>query len=154
MLTAHISRKDANMPSLAKNTEATIIPVLRYGDAPVAIGWLCNAFGFEKRLVVANEDGGITHAQLTFGNGMMMLASVPKTETPLGRLMKQPDELGGGQMQPTYIVVTDADAVYTHAMAAGAKITIEIRDEDYGGRDFSCYDLEGHLWSFGSYDPW
>ena len=31
---------------------------------------------------------------------------------------------------------------------------IEIKDEDYGGRGFSCYDLEGHLWNFGTYDPW
>ena len=142
------------MPPFAKQTKATIIPVLRYRDAPVAIEWLCNAFGFDKHLVVASDDGGITHAQLIFGNGMIMLASMPRTETPLGRLMKQPDELGGAQTQITYVVVTDVDAVYSHAMAAGAKIAIEIKDEDYGGRDFSCYDLEGHLWSFGSYDPW
>jgi uncharacterized glyoxalase superfamily protein PhnB len=48
----------------------------------------------------------------------------------------------------------DADAVYVRAKATGAKIVIEIKDEDYGGRGFSCYDLEGHLWSFGTYDPW
>jgi hypothetical protein len=28
------------------------------------------------------------------------------------------------------------------------------RDEDYGGRVFSCRDPEGHLWNIGSYDPW
>jgi uncharacterized glyoxalase superfamily protein PhnB len=142
------------MPPLAKNTKATIIPVLRYRDAPVAIEWLCNAFGFERHLVVANNDGGITHAQLTFGNGMIMLASVSKTKTTFDNLMKQPDELGGAQTQTTYVVVLDVDAMYAHAKAAGAKITTEIKDEHYGGRDFSCYDLEGHLWSFGSYDPW
>ena len=31
---------------------------------------------------------------------------------------------------------------------------MEIKDEDYGGRGFSCFDPEGHLWNFGSYDPW
>ncbi len=45
------------MSSLAKNTKATLIPVLRYRDAPAAIEWLCQAFGFEKLLVVPNEDG-------------------------------------------------------------------------------------------------
>jgi hypothetical protein len=25
---------------------------------------------------------------------------------------------------------------------------------DYGGRGFSCRDLEGRLWNFGTYDPW
>jgi uncharacterized glyoxalase superfamily protein PhnB len=142
------------MPSLAKNTKATIIPVLRYRDAPAAIEWLCKVFGFEKHLVVPDEDGSVAHAQLSFGNGMIMLASVPKSETEFGRLMKQPDEMGGAQTQTSYVVVTDVDAVYANAKIGGAKIATEIRDEDYGGRGFSCYDLEGHLWSFGSYDPW
>ena len=142
------------MPSPAKNTKSTIIPVLRYRDAPAAIEWLCRVFGFEKHLVVPHQDGSVVHAQLSFGSGMIMLASVPKTETEFGRLMKQPDELGGAQTQTTYVVVTDVDAVYARAKAGGARIAIEIKDEDYGGRDFSCYDLERHLWSFGSYDPW
>jgi uncharacterized glyoxalase superfamily protein PhnB len=142
------------MPSLVKNTKATIIPVLRYRDAPAAIEWLCDVFGFEKHLVVPHPDGSVAHAQLSFGTGMVMLASVPKTETAFGRLMKQPDELDGAQTQTTYVVVTDVDAVYANAKAGGARIATEIKDEDYGGRYFSCYDLEGHLWSFGSYDPW
>ena len=63
--------------------------------------------------------------------------------------MKQPDEIEGGQTQTIYVVVTDADAAYARAKAGGSKIAMAIRDEDYGGRAFSCYDLEGHLWSFG-----
>jgi uncharacterized glyoxalase superfamily protein PhnB len=134
--------------------KTTIVPVLRYRDAPAAIEWLCQAFGFEKHLVVPNEDGTIAHAQLSFGNGMIMLGSVLKNESEFGSLMKQPGEIAGGQTQSSYVVVADADAAYTRAKAGGAKVVMEIRDEDYGGRGFSCYDLEGHLWSFGSYDPW
>jgi uncharacterized glyoxalase superfamily protein PhnB len=37
---------------------------------------------------------------------------------------------------------------------ARAKIVMNIKDEDYGGRGVSCCDLEGHLWNFGTYDPW
>ena len=37
--------------SLAASTTATIIPCLRYRDAPAAIDWLCQAFGFEKHAV-------------------------------------------------------------------------------------------------------
>jgi len=142
------------MSTLAKNTRATVIPCLRYRDAPAAIDWLCQTFGFEKQLVVPNQDGTIAHAQLSFGNGMIMLGSVLKAETEFGRLMKQPDEITGAETQSSYIVVLDADAMYARAKAAGAKIVIEIKDEDYGGRGFSCYDLEGHLWNFGTYDPW
>jgi len=142
------------MSSLAKNTRATVIPCLRYRDAPAAINWLCRTFGFEKHLVVPNEDETIAHAQLSFGNGMIMLGSVLKIETEFGRLMKQPDEIGGAETQSAYVVVSDADTVYARAKAAGADIVIEIKDEDYGGRAFTCRDLEGHLWNFGTYDPW
>jgi uncharacterized glyoxalase superfamily protein PhnB len=136
----------------AKNTTATVIPCLRYRNAPAAIEWLCQTFGFEKQLVVPHEDGTIAHAQLSFGNGMIMLGSVVDSE--FGRLMKQPDEIGGAETQSAYLVVADADAIYERAKAAGAEIVLEIKDEDYGGRGFSCRDLEGHLWSIGTYDPW
>ncbi len=140
------------MSILAKKTRATVIPCLRYRDAPGAIEWLCRAFGFEKQLVVPNEDGTIAHAQLSFGNGMIMLGSVIDSE--FGRLMRQPDEIGGGETQTAYVIVSDADAVYVQAKAAGATIVLDIKDEDYGGRGFSCRDLEGHLWTVGTYDPW
>jgi uncharacterized glyoxalase superfamily protein PhnB len=141
------------MSSLAKNTRATVIPSLRYRDAPKAIEWLCQTFGFEEQLIVPNDDGTIAHAQLSFGNGMIMLGSVLKKETEFGHLIKQPDEIGGFETQSAY-VVSDADEIYRRAKAAGAETVIEIKDEDYGGRVFSCRDLEGHLWNIGTYDPW
>lgn len=137
-----------------KNTRANVIPCLRYRNAPAAIEWLCATFGFEKHAVYPNDDGTIAHAQLAFGNGMIMLGSVVEQETEWGRLIKQPDEMGGAETQSAYVIVADADAIYAQAKAAGAKIVVEIKDEDYGGRGFSCYDLEGHLWNFGTYDPW
>lgn len=142
------------MSNTAKNTRATVVPCLRYRDAPKAIEWLCAVFGFETHLVVENTDGTIAHAQLSFGNGMIMLGSVSKVEDEFGRLIKQPDEIGGMESQNPYLIASDPDALYRRAKAAGAKIAIEIKDEDYGGRGFSCRDLEGHMWSVGSYDPW
>ena len=61
------------MPSNPKNTVSTVIPAMRYRDANAAIEWLCKAFGFERHLVVPGENGTVDHAQLTFGNGMIML---------------------------------------------------------------------------------
>ena len=140
------------MSGLAKNTKATVIPCLRYRNAPAAIEWLCQSFGFEKHLVVPGKGDTIVHAQLSLGNGMIMVGSVLDTE--FGRLMRQPDEIGGAETQSAYVIVTDADALYARAKAAGARIVLDIKDEDYGGRGFACRDLEGHLWSFGTYDPW
>lgn len=148
------SPQDITMPSPVPQTHSTVIPVLRFRDAPAAIEWLCKAFGFEKHLVVPGPEGTVRHAQLRFGGGMVMLGSALDNETAFGRLMTQPDQTGGANTQSTYVVVGDADAVYAKAKQAGAKMAMEIRDEDYGGRAFSCHDLEGNLWSFGTYDPW
>ena len=138
---------------ITENTQSRIIPCLRYRDAPAAIAWLCDIFGFEKQAVYANSDGSIAHAQLTLGKGMIMLGSV-SPESEWGKLIRQPDEIGGVETQSSYLIVDDADAVYARAKAAGAKIVIEIKFEDYGGRGFSCLDLEGRLWNIGTYDPW
>ena len=141
------------MPSAAKNTRATIIPCLRYRNAPAAIEWLCKVFGFEKQMVMQGENNTIAHAQLSLGNGMIMLGS-SQNPGEWGKLVKQPDEIGGFETQSPYLVVADADAVYARAKAAGAQIVLDIKDEDYGGRGFTCRDLEGRLWNVGTYDPW
>ncbi|MFZ6646853.1 VOC family protein [Undibacterium sp. TJN25] len=142
------------MSDIPKLTKASIIPCLRYRDASAAIEWLCTHFGLTRHLVIPGDDGSILHAQLSFGNGMVMLGSVSRVDNEYSTLVKQPDEIGGAQTQTIYAVVNDADLIYDHAKKAGARIAIDIKDEDYGGRGFSCYDVEGHLWSFGTYDPW
>ena len=110
------------MPQLAKNTTATVRPALRYRNASVAIEWLCQAFGFKQQLVMPGKNNTIAHAQLTFGNGLIMLGSVVDSE--FGRLMKQPDEIGREETQASYLVVSDSDAVYKQAKTMGAKIVI------------------------------
>ena len=132
--------------------QSSIIPTLRYQDAPAAIDWLVRVFGFEKHLIVPDENGGIAHATLTLGNGMIMLSSI--SDSSFGKLMKQPSEIGGAETQSSYLVFPDADAVHERVLAANWQVVIAIKDEDYGGRGFSCRDPEGHLWSVGSYDPW
>ena len=138
------------MPS--QSVGSTIIPGMRYRNAPAAIDWLCNAFGFERHLVVPGENNTIAHAQLNFGGGMIMLGSIKDNE--FGKLMKQPDEIGGAETQSCYVVVSDCDAHYARAKAAGAQIILDIHDEGHGGRGYACRDLEGHIWYFGSYNPW
>ena len=140
------------MADNAKHTTSTVIPTMRYEDARAAIDWLCEAFGFEQHLVVPGENGTITHAQLVFGNGMVMLGSTRDNE--FGQLQKPPRALGGVGTQSPYVIVEDADKHYARAVAAGAEVVIPIKDEDYGGRGYSCRDFEGHVWNFGTYDPW
>jgi len=131
---------------------ATIIPTLHYNDAAAAVEWLCQAFGFKPHLVVPGEDGTIAHAELTFGNGMIMLGSV--RDTPFAQLQQPPRQKGDVVTQSPYILVDEVDQHYERTIAAGAEIVMAIQDQDYGGRDYSCRDPEGYLWNFVTYDPW
>jgi uncharacterized glyoxalase superfamily protein PhnB len=141
------------MTENARRTRANVIPTLRYDDAAAAVDWLCKAFGFEQRLVVPGPDGKVAHAELVFGNGMIMLGNA-HDDDEFGKLQKPPRATGGVGTQSPYVIVEDVDAHYARARAAGARIFLDIEDKGYGGRGYTCIDPEGHLWSFGSYDPW
>ncbi len=121
-----------------------IIPALRYKDGAKAVEWLGKAFGFENHFVVPGEGGNVAHAQLSLGAGMIMLGS-GKHEPP-----NPWDEVPQG----VYVRVDDVDAHYARAKAAGAEVVMELYDTPYGSREYSVRDPEGHLWSFGTYDPW
>ena len=140
------------MPSDEISTTATIIPTLRYSDATAAINWLCAAFGFERHLVVPGDNGLIAHAQLKYGNGMIMLGSTRDDE--YGSLSKQPSDVNGAETQAPYVVVPDVDVHWERAKSEGARLVMAPEDQAYGGRSYSCRDIEGHLWNFGTYDPW
>lgn len=126
------------------------IPTLRYQDATAAIDWLGRAFGFEPHLVVPGPDDTVVHAQLVADGVMVMLGTA--RDDDFGAFQQPPD--GRPCTQSPYIVVVDPDAHYQRAVVAGAKVVIELVDQGYGGRGYSCLDPEGHLWNFGSYDPW
>jgi len=131
---------------------ATITPGLLYHDAPAAIKWLTRAFGFKPRLVVHRPDGTIAHAQLVFGDGMVMLASAESFDA--GHLLKTPRDVGGVGTVELLVHVADADKHHARALAAGAEIVSPLEVKPYGGRGYSCRDPEGHVWHFGTYDPW
>jgi uncharacterized glyoxalase superfamily protein PhnB len=131
---------------------STIVPCLRYHDAHAAIEWLCKAFGFTKNAVYENEKGGVEHAQLVYGDGMIMLGEVRDTE--IGRHIVQPDQIGDRETQCPYVIVLNCKSHYQQAKDAGAVIVDEYAEKDYGGAGYSCRDPQGHLWHFGSYDPW
>lgn len=134
------------------DTTTTLIPTLRYRNALAMIDWLCKAFGFTRHAVYA--DGELVHhAQLTFGNGMLMVGTASKGSA-WDKHSVQPDEIGMRGTQGVCVIVSDPDAHYRQSVNAGAQILIEIADQDYGGRGYACRDPEGHSWWFGSYDPW
>ncbi|MBI5275551.1 MAG: VOC family protein [Burkholderiales bacterium] len=143
------------MTSSVASGKSSLIPCLRYRDAPAAIDWLCRNLGFERHLVVQGADGLIPHAQLVHGGGMIMVGSVRGGDgSDYGNFVRQPDEVGGFETQTPYLVVHDADEVYRRVLADGGTIIMEIKDEEYGGRGFGFRDPEGRFWYVGTYDPW
>jgi len=127
-----------------------IIPAIRYKDAAAAIDFLCKAFGFEK-MVAFEHEGVIVHAQLTFGNGMIMLGTAREGE--FDQHQKLPSEVGGMVTQSPFIVVDDVDAHYQKAIENGAEIVLDMKQEPHG-KGYTCRDPEGHIWNFGNYNPW
>jgi uncharacterized glyoxalase superfamily protein PhnB len=126
----------------------TMFPFVRYHDAPAAIEWLGRVFGLESRAVHAAPDGSIAHAELGYGGSVLMLGSA--REDQLG--LRTAHDLGA-VTQGIYVCVADVDAHYARARAAGATIAYELRDTEYGSREYGARDLEGNLWSFGTYRP-
>jgi uncharacterized glyoxalase superfamily protein PhnB len=125
------------------NDAPTLYPLMRFRDAPAAIAFLKTAFDFRERQVIANDDGTIAHAELSYGPSILMLGS-DREDPVMG------SRAGHGWI---YVAVDDADEHCGRARAAGAKIFAEPYDTDYGSRDYTAHDLEGNVWHFGTYRP-
>jgi uncharacterized glyoxalase superfamily protein PhnB len=140
------------MPTNATIPENGGVPLLLYRDLPAAINWLCTTLGFEKHLLVQDEDGSARYAQLTLGSGMVMLA--PVNGSVFDTLMIQPDEVDGAETQSSYFFVANVDTHYARAKSRGADFILDITDKDRAQRGYSCRDPEGHIWNFGTFNPW
>ncbi|MER6532508.1 VOC family protein [Streptomyces sp900105755] len=124
----------------------SIYPSLLYTDAKAAIKQLTEAFGFTELSVYEAEDGMVLHAELVQGNGAVMLGS-------RGRGGRFDAAMEGGGPTGVYIVVDDVDAHHQRAVDHGAEILMPPTDQDYGSRDYMARDVEGNIWSFGTYAP-
>lgn len=133
-------------------SRSTVIPALRYRDAHAAIEWFSTVFGFERKAVYDGPNGTVAHAELTLDGGMIMLGSARDDEHQAR--FRSPDQWENQETRTAYILVTDAEAAYERAVAAGATILRPLKGTEYGSREFALLDPEGHSWGVGSYDPW
>ncbi|MEF9910014.1 VOC family protein [Streptomyces sp. P5-A9] len=128
------------------NGVPTIFPTLLYDDAKAAIGVLTQALGFTEEAVYEGEDGSVLHAELSCGNGRVMLGS----KGGEGLFAKA---MAGAGPAGVYVVVDDVDAHHARAVEHGAEILMPPTDQSYGSRDYMARDPEGNVWSFGTYAP-
>jgi len=129
---------------MSRTPQPQVWPTLRARDARGLIRFLVEAFGFEETVVYADGDV-VHHAQLSWPEGGgIMLGSVREGHGARASA-SDPGAFGA------YVVTGEPDALHARARAAGAEITSEPHDTDYGSRDFSARDPEGNRWSFGTY---
>lgn len=103
------------MDRTSRGTTPTLVPYFGYRGAAGALRWLAEAFGFEKTLEYAADDGTIMHAEMSFGSGMVMVG-----------MGEPPDEGRAARTSLTghgiYVVVDDVDAHHERTRAAGGRI--------------------------------
>ncbi len=120
----------------------TVIPTLRYRDARTAIKFLTDAFGLTEHSLSAAPDGTISHAELAWGDGFVMV----------GSRSAEPSPFDSGR-SVLYLTLDDPDAHHDRAVVAGAEIITKPTDQPYGSREYAARDTEGNVWCFGTYRP-
>jgi uncharacterized glyoxalase superfamily protein PhnB len=119
--------------------ESTFVAELRTGDGDKTLGFLAEAFGFERGLEVRDAQGRILHAELWLDGSPLMVGG----DHPEWR----------GRSQCTHVHLSDPDAHARTARAAGAEVLAPVADTPYGARGYLAQDPEGFLWCFSTYQP-
>src|SRR5215471_14610665 len=115
-----------------KETYRTVTPYLLVPDADAELKFLKDAFGATEQMSQRREDGAVMHAEIAIGDTLVMLGQA------------------GGQWGPRsaafYLWVSDVDASYARALAAGATSESEPEDKPYGHRNAGVVDRNGITW--------
>ena len=106
-----------------------VIPELPYADVPAAAQWLCKTFGFVERLRIGSH-----RIQVLVGAGSVVVVEAEPNAANAGSRVMVP--------------VSDVDAHYVAARAAGAKVSGEPTTYPFGERQYSAIDIGGHRWTF------
>lgn len=135
------SAKSQGSPPIVNRSapSGTVVPVLVYEDVAKAIDWLCGAFGFSERLRAAGREGRIVHAQLSIGNGAVMLGASGAEFWP-----PRQNEVN----QYVLVHIEDVEEHFEHAKRFGCKIVHAPADMPFGERVYSAEDLAGYRWVF------
>ncbi|MGI9080986.1 MAG: VOC family protein [Thermoleophilaceae bacterium] len=122
-----------------------VTPYLGVDGADAAIEFYVSVLGAKERMRMPAPEGKVGHAELEFGESVIMLAD----EHPeMG--MRGPKTVGGTPVT-IHLYVEDVDAVFEAAIAAGATALGEVKDQFYGDRSGQFEDPFGHRWNVASH---
>lgn len=122
-----------------------VSPYLCVDGAAAAIDWYCDVLGATERMRMPSPDGRIGHAELAFGDSIVMLADEWPEEG-----VRSPKSIGGTPVS-LGVYVDDVDAVFERAVAAGATAQRPPADQFYGDRSGWFEDPFGHRWSVSTH---
>ncbi|HZE66419.1 MAG TPA: VOC family protein [Sporichthyaceae bacterium] len=121
-----------------------VTPYLNIDGASEAISFYIEVLGATERFRMPGPDGKIGHAEIAFGDSVVMLADLCMEG------QRDPVNLGGSPVT-IMLYVPDVDATYVRAVAAGAKGNSEPEDKFYGDRGATITDPWGHEWHLATH---
>jgi uncharacterized glyoxalase superfamily protein PhnB len=132
--------------------QQTVVPMIDYADGPTAMDWLAEAFGFVEQARLLDDDGRLSHGEMTASGGLIFFGTpTPEYEGP--KTHREHCERAAAWSAVPYIVdgvlvrVPDVDTHFDRAKRAGATILSPPVDNPYG-RSYRVEDVEGHRWMF------
>lgn len=120
-----------------------LTPYMTVRDARSSTAFFEAAFGFAVRDSV-HDDGAVMHVEMTYQDQLIVMFA---PEGAFGSTAKTPKSAETVAPQSFYLYVDDVDAVYTRALAAGAKSLSEPQDQFWGDRFAQIEDLDGYRWA-------
>jgi PhnB protein len=123
---------------------STVSTYLAVDDAARAIDFYERAFGAKERGRMPGPEGKIAHAELEFGDSVVMFSDQFEQST-----CKPPTELGGTSAA-IFLYVEDVDAVVEQAVDAGATVVTPVEDMFWGDRFGKLADPFGHEWQIAT----
>ena len=122
-----------------------VSPYLCVNGGTAALEFYKSVFGATERMRMPAPDGRIGHAELQFGDSVIMLADeYPEMD------VRSPRAIGGTPVTIS-VYVEDVDAVFNRAVAAGAKSLRAVETQFYGDRSGQFEDPFGHRWSVATH---
>ncbi|MFD3324427.1 VOC family protein [Streptomyces sp. NPDC058701] len=121
-----------------------VVPHVMVADAPAALSFYARAFGAVEDVRLERPGGGVLHAEIRIGDAVLMLGD---GGDPAGDPFASPTALGGTSVA-LHVYVPDVDALARTAVAAGAELLREPRDQFHGDRTAILRDPSGHVWVF------
>jgi MerR family transcriptional regulator, thiopeptide resistance regulator len=119
--------------------------VLVYEDIEHSHDYLVQTFGFEPGPLHRAPDGTVVHGEVTAGTTSIWMHRVTRQHG-----LDSPKNLGYASGQ-VVVYVDDVDTHHQRVTAAGGRPTTPGPvNQDYGLRDYSVFDSEGHLWTFAT----